>query len=60
MGGAAGYFQELTLFIGFKYKLNMTVRLGHGNPFRLAYSAQYFKPSARNSLGCTKLENCQT
>jgi len=24
MGGAAGFFLELTLFIGFKYKLNMT------------------------------------
>ena len=36
------------LFIGFKYKLNMTTRLGHGNPIHLAYSAQYNKPSARN------------
>ena len=26
MGGAAGFFLELMLFIGFKYKLNMTVR----------------------------------
>jgi len=34
----------------------MTVWLGHGNPLHLAYSAQYFKSSARNSLGCTALE----
>jgi len=27
MGGAAGFFLELMLFIGFKY--NMTTRLGH-------------------------------
>ena len=37
MGGAAGFILELMLFIGFKYKLNMTVRLGHGNPLHLAY-----------------------
>ena len=59
MGRAAGFFLELMLFIGFKYKLNMTVWLGHGNPLHLAYSAQYFKSSAQNSLGCTVLENCQ-
>ena len=43
MGGAAGFFLELILFIGFKYKLNMTTRLGHGNPLHLAYSAQYLQ-----------------
>jgi len=42
MGGAAGFFLELILFIGFKYKLNMTRRLGHGNPLHLAYLAQYY------------------
>ena len=58
MGGAAGFFLELMLFIGFKYKLNMTTWLGHGNPLHLAYSAQlqYYKSSARS---CTALENCQ-
>jgi len=29
MGGAADFLLELMLFIGFKYKLNMTMRLGH-------------------------------
>ena len=48
MGGAAGFFLELTLFIDFKYKLNMTMGLGHGNPLHLAYSAQYYKSSARS------------
>ena len=33
MGGAAGFFLALMLFIGFKYKLNMTTH-------HLAYSAQ--------------------
>jgi len=41
MDGAAGLFLELMLFIGFKYKLNMTTQLGHRNPLHLAYSAQY-------------------
>jgi len=56
MGGAAGFFLELMLFIGFKYKLN----IGHRNPLHLAYSAQYYKSSARSYPGCTTLENCQT
>ena len=29
MGGAAGFLLELMLLLGFKYKLNMTTRLGH-------------------------------
>jgi len=48
MGGAAGFFLELMLFIGFKYKLNMTTPLGHGNPLHLAYWALYYKSSARS------------
>jgi len=47
MGGAAGFFLELMLFIRFKYKLNMTTLLGHGNPLHLAYSAQYYNSNAR-------------
>jgi len=58
MGGAAGIFLELRLFIGFKCKLNTTLRLGNGNPVHLAYSAQYFKSYTQNSY--TVLENCQT
>jgi len=48
MGGAARFFLELMLFIGFKYKLNMTMRLGHGNPLHIVHSAQYYKSSARS------------
>ena len=48
MGGAAGFLLELMLFIGFKSKLNMTTQLGHGNPLHLAYSAQYYKSSAKS------------
>ena len=56
MGGAAGFFLERMLFIGFKYKLNMTTRLAHGNPLHLAYSASL---ALETTLGCTALENCQ-
>ena len=57
MGGAAGFFLELMLFIGFKYKLNMTVRLGHRNPLH-QHNNTSLAPEA--TLGCTALENCQT
>ena len=57
MGGAAGFFLELMLFIGFKYKLNMTKWLGHGNPLHLAYSAQY--STARSYPRLHRAWNCQ-
>ena len=42
MGGAAGFFLELMLFIGFKYKLNMTTHtVRPRKPLHLAYSAYY-------------------
>jgi len=33
MDGAAGFFLELMLFIGYKYKLNITIHkvIDHGN-----------------------------
>ena len=46
MGGAAGWFLELMIFIGFKYKLNMITHFIWA--LYLAYSAQYYEFSARS------------
>ena len=54
--GWSCFFVELMLFIGFKYKLNMTMWVSHRilltqhNTTSLALEA---------TLGCTALENCQ-
>ena len=56
MGGAAGVFLELMLFIGFKYKLNVTVRLGH---FILLTQHNTTNLALEATLGSTALENCQ-
>jgi len=56
MGGAAGFSLELVLFIGFKYKLNMTTRLGH---FILLTQHNVTSLVLEATLGCTTLENCQ-
>jgi len=45
------------LFIGFKYKLNITTRLGHGNPFILLTQHNITSLVLEATLGCTVLEN---
>ena len=56
MGGAADNFLELMLFIGFKYKLNMTTQLDHGN---LLTQHNITSLALEATLGCTALENYQ-